>query len=78
MIVVDRADKVTKLISTAAKTPTLKHIVIIFEDTLTEDLKAKAAEVNLQLHKFNDLLEIGENHVQQDSEPTPADTFLIW
>lgn len=77
-IVVDNADKVKKLVSNKRDMPTLKHIVLMDGNEVTEELKKQAGEEGVELHKFYDLVEMGKKDVQEDVPPKPDDTYIIW
>ncbi|CAD5215922.1 unnamed protein product [Bursaphelenchus okinawaensis] len=77
VIVVDNASKVTKLMSTIEDTPSLKHIVVIKEGDVTEELQAEASKHDVKVHSFEHLIHIGETDVQPDVEPKPDNMFII-
>ncbi|KAI6240163.1 Arachidonate--CoA ligase [Aphelenchoides fujianensis] len=76
-IVVDELDKVEKLLTNAAQTPTLKHIVLINHSKLTHALIEQAETAGIRLHKFRDLLTAGEREYHADVEPKASDLYII-
>jgi long-chain acyl-CoA synthetase len=57
--------------------PTLKHIVVMNPGVVTSELEQQAKDVNIDLHKFYDLVAVGEKNLQEDVPPQPDDTYII-
>jgi long-chain acyl-CoA synthetase len=76
IIIIDHPDKIEKLLVNIEKTPTLKHIVIINAEKLTEELKNQAKEHNIQIHIFDEL-QNGPVDLHEDVEPKPDDLYII-
>lgn len=77
IIIVDDPDKIEKLLVNIDNMPTLKHIVLINADRLSDDLGTKARKHGLKIHKF-DKLQNDQNDVHPDVEPSPDDLYIIW
>eukprot|EP00824_Muranothrix_gubernata_P001108 TRINITY_DN11333_c0_g1_i1.p1 TRINITY_DN11333_c0_g1~~TRINITY_DN11333_c0_g1_i1.p1 ORF type:complete len:664 (+),score=127.87 TRINITY_DN11333_c0_g1_i1:3-1994(+) len=68
-VVVTQADKLSKILSVASSCPSLKHVVCMDGEAMADELLAKAQEVNICVHDFNDLCTKGE---AQPLEHRPA------
>lgn len=76
IIVVDEFSKIEKLLVNVSKTPSLRHIVIINADKLTNELIQQAKKNNIQIHKFDEL-QNGQVELHKDVEPKPDDLYII-
>ncbi|KAI6235242.1 Arachidonate--CoA ligase [Aphelenchoides besseyi] len=76
-IVVDDLDKLEKLLTNAYEMPTLRHIVLINHEGMGNDVIERANAANIQIHKFDELLQIGEANIATDVEPKPDDLYII-
>lgn len=76
VIVVDDPDKIEKLLVNIRQTPTLKHIVLINTEKLTDELVAKARENGLQIHSFDEL-QNDQTESVEDVEPKADDLYII-
>lgn len=73
----DNPDKIEKLLVNIENMSTLKHIVIINADKLSDDLDQKARKHGLRIHKFDDL-QNDQTEIHPDVEPKPEDLYIIW
>lgn len=76
IIVVDEVDKIDKLLINVSQTPTLKHVVIINAEKLTNEHIEKAKAHNVQIHKFDEF-QNGNGNLHPDVEPKPEDTYIL-
>lgn len=77
-VIVEDETKISKILDAVSNMPTLKHLVVIKHEAITQELLSKADKAGIQLHKFYELIIDGVNNIQQDLPPKPDDTYMIW
>ncbi|GMT20856.1 hypothetical protein PFISCL1PPCAC_12154, partial [Pristionchus fissidentatus] len=77
VVVVDKAEKAVRLLEIRQRLPSLRHIVVIFENELTEEIREKGAQAGLVVHKFSEIIEEGERNPKPDVKPSEDDIYII-
>ncbi|KAF8358188.1 hypothetical protein PRIPAC_93183 [Pristionchus pacificus] len=75
VVVVDNADKTSKLVEIARRMPTLKHIVVIMEDEATEELVERGRKAGITVHRFSSVLAEGERRPMPETRPQEEDVY---
>ncbi|TMS34949.1 hypothetical protein L596_002442 [Steinernema carpocapsae] len=77
VIVVDNVEKIKKLLSNKADHPTLRHIILIENKGLDEEVAAKAKENEVEITSFKDALLEGRLNPKKFTPPTADSAYLI-
>lgn len=74
-MIVDNTEKAKRLLEQREQIPNLKHIIII-DNNLISEISEEYLH-GIQLHQFENLLEIEDSNVVVDLQPTPDDIYII-
>ncbi|GMT20857.1 hypothetical protein PFISCL1PPCAC_12153 [Pristionchus fissidentatus] len=75
VLVVDNAEKAEKLIEIRKRMASLRHIIVIFEDQVTEELVEMGRQAGLSVHRFSDVIKEGERNPKPEVKPKEDDTY---
>lgn len=78
VVIIDDEKKVKLLLSDLSKLKYLKHIVIINNLSKCVLKELQSLTSNIQLHLFNELINLGKKNLVDDFPPKPDDTCIIW
>ncbi|KAK0395254.1 hypothetical protein QR680_001186 [Steinernema hermaphroditum] len=77
VIIVDNVEKIKKLASSKTDHPTLRHIIVIDNKGIDDEIREKAKEAGIEITSFKDALLEGRLSPQKFTPPKADDTYLI-
>ncbi|GMT20855.1 hypothetical protein PFISCL1PPCAC_12152, partial [Pristionchus fissidentatus] len=77
VIVVDNVEKARKLIAAKSSLPTLKHVVVLDEADVNEELEKEGEKSGITIHRFSVLLDEGRLAPAVPLKPKTDDIYII-
>ncbi|XP_071498607.1 long-chain-fatty-acid--CoA ligase 1-like [Diadema antillarum] len=77
MVACDTAKRIKAILEKASESPSLKVIIVMLPNEVTEEVKQLARESNVQLCTIQELRELGKKHMQEPSPPSPDDLYTV-
>ncbi|GMR46553.1 hypothetical protein PMAYCL1PPCAC_16748, partial [Pristionchus mayeri] len=77
VIVVDDSEKAIRLIGISPKLPTLKHIVLIQEEEVTQQVVDDGRKVGISVHRFSEIIAEGHLNPMPETRPKGDDVYMI-